>query len=173
MLPRPAGGPAPSPALAPRGIGEARAGAPAPRSVGGREAMSTVVIHRIGGAKKALEVCRTVESLYLAGRRVVVFVSDAGRASVLDEYLWTFSQPSFVPHAMWNGAAEVEEPVVVVIGEVANPNRADTLVVADHLADLGAAAAFAEVHEILARVAEDEGKPEAWKAAGFAVENAS
>jgi DNA polymerase III subunit chi len=135
--------------------------------------MSTVIIHRIGGAKKALEVCRTVELLYLAGRRVVVYISDAGRASVLDEYLWTFSQPSFVPHVIWSGAAEVEEPVVLVVGEVANPNGADGLVVADHLADLGAAAMFAEVHEIVARVAEDEGKPEAWRAAGFTVENAS
>jgi len=135
--------------------------------------MSTVIVHRIGGAKKALEVCRTVESLYLAGRRVVVYVSDAGRASVLDEYLWTFSQPSFVPHALWNGAAEVEEPVVLVVGEVANPNRADTLVIADRLADLAAAAPFVEVHEVLSRVAEDEGKPEAWQAAGFTVEDAS
>ena len=131
--------------------------------------MATVTLHRIAGTKKALEVCRLVESLYLAGKRVVVFVSDGARASVLDEYLWTFSQPSFVPHVLWNGASEVEEPVVLVLGELANPNGADTLVVADHLADLTAASAFAEVHEVLARVAEDEGKAEAWQAAGFTV----
>lgn len=133
---------------------------------------STVYIHPIGGTKKALDVCRTVESLYLARKRVVVYLSDAARASVLDEYLWTFSQPSFVPHVVWNGAGAVEEPVALVVGELANPNGADTLVIGDHLAELAGAAAFVEVHEVLARTAEDEGKAEAWGAAGFTVERA-
>jgi DNA polymerase III subunit chi len=134
--------------------------------------VSTVTVHRIGGAKKALDVCRIVEELYLAGKRVVVYVSDSGRAAILDEYLWTFSQPSFVPHVMWTGAGEVEEPVVLVCGEPANPNGAGALVIADRLADPEAARGFAEVHDILARVAEDEGKVAAWRAAGFEVAGA-
>ena len=131
--------------------------------------MSTVTIHRIAGAKKALDVCRIVEALYLAGRRVVVFVGDGKRAAILDAYLWTFSQPSFVPHCLWDGAAAVDEPVVLVGGELANPNGADILVVADRLSDLAAAAAFAEIHDVVAELAEDAGKPEAWEAAGFTV----
>jgi len=131
--------------------------------------MSTVTFHRIGGTKKALDLCRVVETLYLTGKRVVVYFTDAQRASILDEYLWTFSQPSFVPHVLWSGAGEVEEPVVLVCGETANPNGADTLVVGDRLADLSWAAQFAEVHEVLAEIAEDAEKPETWTAAGFTV----
>jgi DNA polymerase-3 subunit chi len=134
--------------------------------------MTTVHLHRIGGAKKALDVCRVVESLYLDGKRVVVFVSDASRAAVLDAYLWTFSQPSFVPHALWPGGGDVEEPVVLVSGEAANPNGAEVLVVGDRLADLAWAASFAEVHEVIAQTAEDAGRAEAWEAAGFTVKAA-
>ncbi len=129
-------------------------------------------MHRVAGTKKALDLCRVVETLYLAGRRVVVYFGDAGRAAVLDEYLWTFAQSSFVPHVLWDGAAAVEEPVVLVCGEAANPNGADTLVVGDRLTDLAWAGQFTEVHEVLAQVAEDADKPEAWQGAGFAVEEA-
>ena len=134
--------------------------------------MAEVTIHRVAGSKKALDVCTVAERLYLAGRRVVVYVADARRAALLDEYLWTFSQPAFVPHCLWDGAGEVEEPVVVVTGELANPNRADALVVADRLADPATAAGFAEVHDVVAELAEDAGKAEAWQAAGFAVATA-
>jgi DNA polymerase III subunit chi len=111
-----------------------------------------------------------VEKLYLAGKRVVVYFADAARASVLDEYLWTFSQAAFVPHVLWSGAGEAEEPVVLVCGAPANPNRADTLVVGDRLADLAWAEHFEAVHEVLAQTADDAGKPEEWRAAGFEVE---
>jgi len=129
-----------------------------------------VTLHRVAGAKKALDLCRIVEELYLAGRRVVVFFADARRAAILDEYLWTFSQPSFVPHCVWDGAATVDEPIVIVTGELAIPNGADVLVVGDRLPDAAAAAPFREVHDVVARLAEDEGKAEAWVAAGFAVD---
>ena len=134
--------------------------------------MSTVTIHRIVGAKKALDVCRIVEELYLAGRRVVVFVSDAKRAAILDDYLWTFSQPAFVPHCLWDGGAPVEEQVVLVSGELANPNGADVLVVGDRLSDLAAAGAFSDIHDVVAELVEDAGKSEAWEAAEFTVTNA-
>ena len=134
--------------------------------------MSTVTIHRAAGAKKALDLCRVVEELYLAGRRVVVFFGDAKRAAILDDYLWTFSQSSFVPHRLWDGGEAVEEPVVLVTSELVNPNGADALVIADRLAEPTAASAFTEVHDIVAHLAEDEGKAEAWAAAGFTVREA-
>jgi DNA polymerase-3 subunit chi len=132
--------------------------------------MPTVTIHRIAIAKKALDICRIAEALYLAGKRVAVAVTDAKRAAILDDYLWTFSQPSFVPHALWDGDAPIAEPVAIVAGELANPNGATALVVADRIADAAAAAAmFPEIHDIDAGLAEDEGKAEAWAAAGAEV----
>ena len=130
--------------------------------------MGDVVLHRLTGSKKALEACRLVERLYSSGRRVAVWVSDRGRAGVLDEYLWTFAQNSFVPHVLWDGG-DGDEPVAIVTGTLTNPNRAEALVVADRLPDPAAAVGWPEVHDLLTSAAEDEGKKEAWEAAGFSV----
>lgn len=131
--------------------------------------MGEVILHRLTGSKKALDACRLIERLYSSGKRVAVWMSDRGRAAVLDEYLWTFAQNSFVPHAIWDGVGDGDEPVVIVTGTLANPNRAKALVVGDRLPDPAAAREWPEVHDLVTAAAEDEGKKEAWKAAGFSV----
>jgi len=128
-----------------------------------------VVLHRLAGTKKAHELCRLVEMLYLAGRRVTVWVSDPGRAATLDEYLWTFAQHSFVPHSLWNGHDSLDDPVVLVTGTLANPNQSDVLIVGDHLAEPSLAAAWAETHDLVTAAAEDADKKDAWAAGGFTV----
>lgn len=137
-----------------------------------RETERQVVLHLLAGTKKAQELCRLVEALYLAGRRVTVWVSDPGRAATLDEYLWTFAQHSFVPHGMWNGRDPMEDPIAVVTGTLANPNESEVLVVADTLVDLSLAGGWIEAHDLVTPAAEDAGKKEAWTAAGFAVREA-
>ncbi len=129
----------------------------------------SVTVHVLGGTKKAKEACRLVEALYLAGKRVVVFLADEGRAKILDDMLWTFSTESFVPHQLWGGEESVEDPVVVVAERLANPNGASTLVIADRLGDLVGARDFVEIHDLVAQVAEDADKAAAWRAAGFSV----
>ncbi len=131
--------------------------------------MSDVILHRLAGSKKALEACRLIERLYRAGRRVTVWVADGGRAGVLDKYLWTFAQSSFVAHALWDGSGELEDPVAIVTGTLSNPNRGDVLVIGDALADPNSARGWAEVHDLASATAEDEGRREAWEDAGFAV----
>jgi len=130
---------------------------------------SRVIVHRLAGTKKALEACRLIDGLYRSGRRVVAWVDDSGRAKMFDEYLWTYAQHSFVPHVLWGGQGEVEDPVVVVTGSLANPNQADTLVVVDRLPDAAAAAAFPEIRDLASQAAEDQGRREAWEAAGLSV----
>jgi len=128
-----------------------------------------VIVHRLAGTKKALEACRLIDGLYRAGRRVVAWVDDSGRAKMFDEYLWTYAQHSFVPHILWAGEGEAEDPVVVVTGSLANPNRADALVVVDRIPDPVAAAAFPEIHDLASQAAEDQGRREAWEATGLSV----
>lgn len=130
---------------------------------------STVIVHQLAGTKKALEACRLIEALYLAGKRTVVWVSDAGRAAVLDDMLWTFSQSSFIPHELWDGAGEASDQVVLVTGTLANPNGADVLVVVDSLAQPETAKEFREIHDLVAQAAEDASKAAGWEAAGFKV----
>jgi DNA polymerase-3 subunit chi len=131
-----------------------------------------VVLHRLAGTKKAHEACRLVERLYQKGERIAVFLSDRGRAAVLDEYLWTFAQHSFVPHVLWDGQGEVEDPVVVLAGTFGNPNGATILVVGDRIGDPREAAGFSEVHDFITTAPEDEGKVKAWEDAGFKVQDA-
>lgn len=133
--------------------------------------MTEVLLHRLSGSKKAYEACRLVDELYRAGKRVVVWVADEGRAGVLNDYLWTFSPNAFVPHALSRGA-EVEEPVAIVTGALVNPNGADVLVVADAAPEPSLAAAFSEVHELLTASEEDQRKPSLWSGAGFTVREA-
>ncbi len=128
-----------------------------------------MVVHRLAGSKKALEACRLIERLYQAGQRVTVWVADAGRAGVFDQYLWTFAQSSFVPHSLWDGSSELDEPVAIVTGTLANPNRGDVLVIGDNLADPASARGWAQVHDFATAAPEDDGKRAAWEAAGFAV----
>jgi DNA polymerase-3 subunit chi len=138
----------------------------------GRGGAATVVLHRLAGSKKALDACRLVEALYTSGKKVTVFVADGGRAAMLNEYLWTFAQHSFVPHVLWDGQGEVADPVVVVTGTIANPNGSDVLVIVDRIADPGQAAGWGEVHDFVTAASEDEGKAKAWEAGGFTVEDA-
>jgi DNA polymerase IIIc chi subunit len=131
-----------------------------------------VVLHRLAGTKKALDACRLIERLYTAGKRVAVYLSDGGRAKMFDEYLWTFAQHSFVPHVLWGGEGEVEDPVVVVTGVLANPNRADLLVIGDKMPAPGELPEWKEVHDFVTAAPEDKGRPELWAEAGFVVEEA-
>ncbi len=65
-------------------------------------------------------LCRWVECLYEAGRRIQVIADSTISAQHLDQLLWTFSQASFVPHRIHTKDASEEdlEPVVITVGEV-------------------------------------------------------
>lgn len=111
--------------------------------------MARVHLHPIPSPKRAAEVASLLVRLYGAGRRVVVWVGDAGRMAILDDFLWSFDRLSFLPHAIASGSeTDADEPVVLV-SEPANPGRADVLVVADGLPPPHWVAGFAEVHDLL------------------------
>lgn len=135
--------------------------------------MPRVVLHKLRGSKKAQDACRLIEALVDSGRRVVVWVSDEGRARVLDDYLWTFSQSSFVPHTLAPAGTSCSDPAAIVSGALENPNGADTLVVVDRVGEPASAAGFGVVHDLDAGTEEDQGKLDAWRAAGFDVEEVS
>lgn len=131
--------------------------------------MPRVTIHRLPGSKKALDACRLVEGLYLAGKRVVVWLADERKAKMFNDYLWTFADESFVPHALSNGTGGVEEPVAVVTGALASAGHAQALVLLDPPDDLKVLALFEEVHDFVTTAPVDAGRAEAWRHAGFEV----
>ncbi len=111
--------------------------------------MAKLVLHDLRSDKRAGELVKLVEAMVADHRRVVIWVADEGRRQILDDYLWTFSKLSFVPHVVWQPSmAEVDEPVVLV-GEPGNPNRADALVIGDDLPPEQWASEFDEVHDFI------------------------
>ncbi len=126
-----------------------------------------IVLHELPGAKRAGVLAGLVETLYREGRRVVVWVADEGRRQMLDDYLWTFRQLSFIPHASW--VAGMESPVepVVLVGEAVNPNAAGVLVVGDELPPMEWVAEFEEVHDLIPPGEAGAARTEAWSATGW------
>ena len=80
--------------------------------------MSTIYfVETAAGEQKDL-LCRWTEHLYSQGKRVRIVVDSIAAAQLIDQLLWTFSQPAFVPHAILNqGAPLPEEPVVITPGQ--------------------------------------------------------
>lgn len=131
--------------------------------------MARIILHRLAGAKKALDACRLVEKLYLAGRRVAVWLADERKAQLFDQYLWTFADESFVPHALATGPDVMEEPVVLITGPLRRTPGAEVLVLLDVPPNLQAVKDFDEAHDFITTAPDDVGRAEAWRSAGFEV----
>jgi DNA polymerase-3 subunit chi len=127
-------------------------------------AMAKLELHRLAGDKRALDLAKLVERLYQGRRRLVIWMADDGRRQILDDYLWTFRKLSFVPHQLWESSLGAVEEAVVLVGEPANPNRADVLIVGDDLPPGEWAASFAEVHDLVPQGTAGEQRRAWWQA---------
>ncbi|MFL6549076.1 MAG: DNA polymerase III subunit chi [Povalibacter sp.] len=65
--------------------------------------------------------CRLIEKAYDSGFRVYALTSSLAEAQHLDELLWTFSDRTFIPHEVIEGAPPAHERVAVLIGMEAAP----------------------------------------------------
>jgi DNA polymerase-3 subunit chi len=120
-------------------------------------------LHPLPGAKRAAEVAELAARLHGERRRVVIWVSDEGRARILDDFLWTSDKLAFLPHAVWaEGVDAADEPMVLVSRPV-NPNRADVLLVGDGLPPLDWVSSFAEVHDLVAAGEAGEERRAHWR----------
>ena len=59
---------------------------------------------------RELFACRLIEKAYKLGHRVFVNTADATQTRAMDDLLWTFSQGSFVPHAL-STSSDTDSPV--------------------------------------------------------------
>jgi len=63
-------------------------------------------------------LCRWAERFYMEKKRVRIVVDSMAAGQFIDQLLWTFSQSSFIPHAIFNaGTRSPSEPVVITPGE--------------------------------------------------------
>lgn len=111
--------------------------------------MTRVELHPLSGTKRAGQLARLIDELHASGRRIAVWVQDEGRRQALDDFLWSFTKLGFVPHVVWSSSmGDVEDPVVLV-GEPANPNGAQVLLVADEPPDGDWLTGFEEIHDLV------------------------
>ncbi len=87
------------------------------------------VLENSGGQGRLRVACRVTEKAYRAGHRVHVLTRDEEEAGVLDDLLWTFSQSSFIPHALATTAEDDEtSPPVRVSHCLPDSTNIDTLI---------------------------------------------
>jgi DNA polymerase-3 subunit chi len=73
--------------------------------------------------------CRIAEKAYDQGLRVAVRTASPSETAELDELLWTFSDRSFVPHAVWPAEPAIAEQTPVLIASGALPgSHSDVLI---------------------------------------------
>ncbi len=94
--------------------------------------------------------CRLAEKAWKEGNTVFIHTSSEAAAAQIDKLLWTFSQGSFVPHAL---AVEQDNTVSVCVGQGAAPSQAAEVLVncGDGIPDF-----FSHFKRILEPVAGDD-----------------
>lgn len=80
------------------------------------ERVDFYVLKRAEGRARNLFACRLAEKAYLKQCQVLVLAGDDAQARELDDLLWTFSDDSFVPHAVCGRGESVDPMTPVCIG---------------------------------------------------------
>jgi DNA polymerase-3 subunit chi len=77
--------------------------------------MTKVDFYLLGGDDSRERIaCRLAEKAWRLGNRVYLLAPDKPAAHELDDLLWTFSQGSFVPHAVCEQEADAETHPVLI-----------------------------------------------------------
>jgi DNA polymerase-3 subunit chi len=71
---------------------------------------------------RLLTACRLAEKAFDQGLRVAVRTASPAETAELDDLMWTFSDRSFVPHAVWPAEPSVAEQTPVLISSGALPD---------------------------------------------------
>lgn len=92
---------------------------------GANEQIDFYILKSTGETATRRFACRLIEKIYKQGNRVFVLLDTLPEVQSFDQLLWTFSQRSFVPHAIEN-TTDVDE-VPVIIGQRPTQTRAEVL----------------------------------------------
>jgi len=78
-----------------------------------------------GARGRLLTACRLAEKAFEQGFRVTVRTASPSEATELDELMWTFSDRSFVPHAVWPVEPAIAErtPVLIASDDLPDSHR--------------------------------------------------
>jgi DNA polymerase-3 subunit chi len=62
---------------------------------------------------RTLFTCRLTEKAYKQGHRVYINTESAPQLRQLDDLLWTFRAGSFLPHVIYAGARDADQPILL------------------------------------------------------------
>jgi len=75
----------------------------------------------------SLFTCKLTEKAYKKGHQVFINTQSDQQLKQLDDLLWTFRDGSFLPHAVYTGAAADAQPIL--LGNAAAPETASDVLV--------------------------------------------
>lgn len=88
-----------------------------------RLSMHSLVMTRIdfhsGVGNRIQYACRLVRKAYAAGSRIVILAGEQ-ELDVLDEALWTFSEPDFLPHVRAGDPLAARTPIILATNDASD-----------------------------------------------------
>ena len=103
------------------------------------EQVDFYILGKVNHVAKLRYACRIAQKAYSLGLTVYLHTESSEQSEQLDKLLWTFSQGSFIPHAIANNAAENWQHFPVQLGNTIDDEVLDNGVdgrVGHWLADL-------------------------------------
>jgi len=99
--------------------------------------------------------CRVTRKARAAGKRLVVYSSDAGQLAQFDAALWTFSALDFLPHVYADSALAEATPVLLTLDSGSAPSS-DVLLTLDDDAPPDFSALFGRFERVIEVVSRDD-----------------
>jgi len=71
------------------------------------------ILHTQGKLEKQRFACRLIDKVWHQGFKIFVQTDSFEQAKQLDDFLWTFKQDSFIPHALHSESAHISAPIYI------------------------------------------------------------
>lgn len=71
------------------------------------------ILYAQGMLEKQRFAYRLIEKVWHQGFKIFVQVDSFEQATQLDEFLWTFKQDGFIPHALYSESAHISAPIYI------------------------------------------------------------
>jgi len=85
------------------------------------------ILEGSGARVRPLFACRLVEKAFAQGHHVYINTESADQLHQLDDLLWSFSQGSFLPHAIYDQAESKQAPIL--LGHATEPQECNDVLV--------------------------------------------
>ena len=95
--------------------------------------MTEFTAYKVVGSEVMQGLVKLIETVYSKGNRLLIYCSDGAKIQQLDNFLWTFKQLAFIPHATIHDEQELklEDQPILFTNREDNINKAEVLLFLD------------------------------------------